>query len=65
MIDGLKLTIPGEKLRLLLEAQIQRHEQRAARWAHEQTRTPEDETEDTPSRSPDAWTMSCRVIGYM
>ena len=48
MIDGLKLTIPGEKLRLLLEAQIQRHEQRAERWAREQTRTPEDETEDTP-----------------
>lgn len=48
MIDGLKLTIPGETLRLLLEAQIQRHEQRAARWAREQTRTPEDETEDMP-----------------
>ena len=48
MIDGLKLTIPGEKLRVLLEAQIQRHEQGAARWAREQRRTPEDETEETP-----------------
>jgi hypothetical protein len=48
MIDGLKLTIAGEKLRLLLDAQIQRHEQDAARWVREQSRTPDDETEDTP-----------------
>ena len=48
MIEGLKLTFSGEELRTLLEAQIQRHEQRADWWTHEQSRTPEDATEDEP-----------------
>lgn len=48
MIDGLKLTIPGEELRTLLEAQIQHHEQSAARWTREQARTAEDETDAAP-----------------
>ena len=48
MIDGLRVTIPGEELRRLLEAQIQHHGQRAARWARVQTRTCEDETEEAP-----------------
>ena len=48
MIDGLKLTIPGGELRTLLEAQIQHHEQSAARWTREQERTSADETDDAP-----------------
>ena len=48
MIDGLKVTILGEELRRQLEAQIQHHEQCAAHWAREQTRTSEDETEEAP-----------------
>ena len=48
MIDGLKLTIPGEELRTLMEAQIQYHEQSAARWTREQERTSADETDDAP-----------------
>ena len=48
MIDGLKVTMPGEELRRQLEAQIQHHEQRAAHWAREQSRTSEDEIEEAP-----------------
>jgi len=44
----LKVTIPGEELRRQLEAQIQHHEQRAAHWVREQTRTSNDETEEAP-----------------
>ena len=48
MIEGLKLTIPGEKLRMLLDERIHHHQRCADRWAHEQTRTPSDQTEDNP-----------------
>jgi hypothetical protein len=48
MIEGLKLTIPGEKLRMLLDERIRHHQRCADRWAHEQTRTPSDQTEDSP-----------------
>jgi hypothetical protein len=48
MIDGLKLTVTGEKLRTLLEQRIEDHQQRAERWKREQARTPEEETEDEP-----------------
>ena len=48
MIEGLKLTIPGEKLRMLLDERIHHHQRCADRWAHEQTRTPSDQTEDRP-----------------
>ena len=48
MIDGLKLTFSGAELRTVLEAQVERHEQHAERWAREQKRTPEDATEDEP-----------------
>jgi hypothetical protein len=48
MIDGLKLTIPGEELRTLLEAQIQHHEESAAGWTHERERTSADETDEAP-----------------
>jgi hypothetical protein len=47
-IDGLKLTFPGEELRTLLDARRQAHEAKAARWRHELTRGPEDQTEDAP-----------------
>jgi hypothetical protein len=48
MIDGLKLTFSGEELRTLLEVRIGHHRVCAHRWAHERTRTAEDETEDAP-----------------
>ena len=48
MIDGLKMTMSGEELRKLLEARIGDHERCADRWAHENTRTSDDETEDAP-----------------
>jgi hypothetical protein len=48
MIDGLKLTVTGEKLRTLLEQRIEDHQQCAERWKREQARTPEEETEDEP-----------------
>jgi hypothetical protein len=45
-IEGLKLAFPGEELRTLLEERQQAHETKAARWRHELTRGPEDQTED-------------------
>lgn len=48
MIDGLKLTFTGEELRRLLDKRIRRHEQMADHWTREQTRTPEDESDDAP-----------------
>jgi len=48
MIEGLKLTIPGEKLRMLLDERIRHHQGCADRWAHEQARTPADQSEDNP-----------------
>jgi hypothetical protein len=47
-IDGLKLTIPGAELRRLLEQRVEEHQRRADRWRREQTRTPEEQTEDEP-----------------
>ena len=43
MIDGLRLTIPGEEIRRLLEERIGDHEARAAHWRAELDRTEEDE----------------------
>lgn len=48
MIEGLKLTVSGEELRTLLEVRVAYHERCAAGWAHENTRTKEDETDDAP-----------------
>ncbi len=48
MIDGLRLTIPGERLRLLLDGRIQHHEQRASRWTRERNRTRGEQTEEAP-----------------
>ena len=48
MVDGLRLTIPGEELRRLLEGRIDRHRRRAEWWKREQARKPEDQTEDAP-----------------
>ena len=47
-IDGLKLTFKGEEIRALLDERRQVHERRAARWRHELTRGPEDQTEERP-----------------
>ena len=47
-IDGLRLAFSGEELRKLLEARKQDHLACAARWRHELTRGPEDQTEDRP-----------------
>ena len=48
MIDGLRLTIPGQELRRLLEHRIDHHLQRAEWWNREQARTPQEQTEDEP-----------------
>jgi hypothetical protein len=48
MTEGLKLRFSGEELRKLLAERIDDHRARADRWAHEQSRTSEDETEDAP-----------------
>ena len=48
MIKGLRLTIPGEELRRLLEERIDDHRRRADRWKREQARTPDDQTENEP-----------------
>jgi len=48
MIEGLRLTFPGEELRRLLEQRIDDHRRRADRWKGELARTPDDETEDQP-----------------
>jgi hypothetical protein len=47
-IDGLKLTMPGEEIRRLLEQRMDDHQRRAHRWTREQARTPEQQTEDEP-----------------
>lgn len=47
-IDGLKLKFTGSELRELLERRMHYHERCAGRWKHEQTRTPDDQTEDAP-----------------
>jgi hypothetical protein len=47
-IQGLKLTMPGDEVRRLLDERITVHEARAARWKREQTRGVEDQTEDEP-----------------
>ena len=48
MIEGLKLTIPGEDIRRLLKERAEEHRGRADRWTRERARTKEDETEDEP-----------------
>jgi hypothetical protein len=47
-IDGLKLTIPGHRVRELLDDGIESHRASAARWKREAARTPEEQTEDEP-----------------
>jgi hypothetical protein len=72
MIDGLKVTMSGVELRSLLDAKIEQHEQEAARWAHEQTRTSGDESQDTPLVSPqiceyeeERHEWRCRVLTFI
>jgi len=48
MTDGLTLTFSGGELRQLLDERIDYHHRRVDRWAHEKSRTSEDETEDAP-----------------
>lgn len=48
MIDGLKLTMTGEEIRALLERRIERHNRSAERWKREQSRTPEEQTDEHP-----------------
>ena len=45
-VDGLKLTIPGEQLRTMLQQRVDDHRERAASWRREQARTPDQQTED-------------------
>ena len=48
IIEGLRLTMPGDEIRRMLEERITVHRRRAARWKREQARTKADETEDSP-----------------
>ena len=48
MIEGLMLTIPREELRRLLEQRVVEHQRHAVWWKREQTRAPEEQTEDEP-----------------
>ena len=48
MIDGLKLTLSGEEIRKLLEERIADHNESADHWRREQSRTPEEQTEEEP-----------------
>ena len=47
-IDGLKLTIPGNRVRELLDDRIETHRASAAWWKREAARTPEEQTDDEP-----------------
>jgi hypothetical protein len=48
VIDGLMLTVPGEKLRGLLEQRMHEHKRRADWWRQQQARTAEEQTEEEP-----------------
>jgi hypothetical protein len=48
MIEGLRLTMSGEEVRMLIERRAAEHRAKAERWRGETARTPDDETEDTP-----------------
>ena len=48
MINGLRLTSPGEEVRQLLEQRMEDHRQRAEWWKREQARSLEEQTEDEP-----------------
>lgn len=47
-VDGLKLTVPGHRVRQLLEDGIERHRASAAWWTREAARTPEEQTDEEP-----------------
>jgi hypothetical protein len=47
-IDGLKLTIPGDEVRTLLDVRIADHRRRVAWWKRELARTPEEQTDEEP-----------------
>jgi hypothetical protein len=72
VIDGLKVTLTGEEVRTLLDERIQVHEKRLARWKHELTRTPEDQTDEAPllpehmcenEAEEEEW--RCDVLGFI
>jgi hypothetical protein len=44
MIEEMRLTIPGEELRRLLQQRLDDHRRRADRWKHERARTEKDQT---------------------
>lgn len=48
MIKGLKLTMTGEELRMLIERRAAEHRAKAARWKEEAVRTQDDETTEAP-----------------
>jgi hypothetical protein len=47
-VEGLRVTISGEKVHALLHERIQVHKRRADHWRHEQARSPEEQTEEEP-----------------
>ena len=48
MIEGLKLTMTGEELRMLIERRVAEHQLKAAHWMEEAARTQDDESPEAP-----------------
>jgi len=46
VVDGLKLTIPGDELRRLLDERIAQHERSAAHWKRELARAADEQWDD-------------------
>ena len=53
MIDGLKLTMSGKKLRAILRERIEAHTRSAEWWRQQQQRT-EEQTDEEPRRETPA-----------
>ena len=71
-IDGLKLTMPGEEVRRLLEQRMDDHQRCAQRWQREQARTPEQQTDDEPllpdemcGNEAERHTWRAEVLGFI
>jgi len=71
-IDGLKLTMPGQELRSLLEQRIDVHQRRAEGWKREEARTPEEQTDEEPllpehmcANEAERHTWRASVLGFI
>src|SRR5262252_9361598 len=52
VVDGLRITIPGDELRRLLDERIAQHERSAAHWKRELIRSADEQTDDE-AQQPD------------